>query len=358
MIAFLERIPVKIICWKTWVFEWTDIFRKRSLYQNIQWTREQKEAFDQYWKKNYGKKISPRWHKLYQSINGTFDAAYLPDVIYSTVVEPRIVPYYVGKTLSDKAIAEIFAKAVAVKIPKTIVLNSYGIFYNSNREVISQKDAVELLRKENVVVMKPTIGSSSGNGVQVIDITDWDDKKIINLLEQNGKNYIFQEKITQHDTFAALHPQSINTIRLTTIATRNGVKHWPLVVRIGRGNSAVDNIHAGGLGAGVSDDGKLKEKAYGLGNCDRKETYTKHPDTGVVFLNYQLEGIPRMIQEACMLHGHVPGVGAISWDFTVSKEGDPIMIEANMLGQGMWFSQIVNEKGMSDMMLPLIRRNG
>lgn len=352
----LEMFPVKIIYLKTYVFEWIDVYRKRELYKNVKWSNEQKREFDDYWIKNYGKKISPRWHKLYESINGKFDVTYLPDVIYSTKIAPKIIPYNAAKQLCDKAMVEIFAKAAGGKIPKTIILNSYGIFYDSCRNIIGKKEAVELVKNEKVVILKPTVGGSSGTGVRVLKVDQLDENGIEEIFSEYGENYIIQEKIVQNESFSLLHPNSINTIRLTTIAVENGVRHWPLALRIGTGESSVDNIHAGGIGIGVDDEGKLKSKAYRLGSCDCKETLEVHPDTGVRFEGYRLDGIRQMINLAHILHGYVPGIGVISWDFTVDIEGNPIVIEANMLAQGMWFSQIINQKGMSDIMLPLIMK--
>lgn len=355
IIAFLEWIPSKVICWKTWIFEWVEILRKRNLYQDVQWTKEQKEAFDQYWIKNFGKKISPRWHKLYQSINGTFDVTYLPDVIYSTKIEPQINPYSVAKVLQDKSLIEILSKSVQVKVPKTILLNSYGLFYDEQRRNITKEEAFEILSSTGVVAVKPTVGGSSGNGVKIIDFQSLSQQQRIELLNSYKMNYILQEKINQHSSFAALHPESINTIRLITVASKNGMWHWPLTMRIGAGNAVVDNIHAGGLVIGVSDDGYLKEEAYRLGYCDKKDKYSAHPDSKIVFKNYKLEKIPDIIEVAERLHECFPGIGMISWDLTLSEDGEPIIIEANLSAQGTWFPQIVNKKGMSGSLLNALK---
>ena len=353
----LEMFPVKIIYLKTYVFEWIDVYRKRELYKNVKWSNEQKREFDDYWIKNYGKKISPRWHKLYESINGKFDVTYLPDVIYSTKIAPQIIPYNVAKQLCDKAMIEIFAKAAKVKTPRTIVLNSYGVFYDEQRNIISLEKVLELLETENKVVLKATVGGSSGKGVQLLNLENMSVDEIKEKLRCYKVNYIIQEKIEQHESFSRLHPQSINTIRLITVAGKRGVSHLPLTVRVGSGTSNVDNIHAGGMAIGVDDSGTLNGKAYRLGNCDNKEVLYVHPDTLINFSGYKLAAIPEMINSSYKLHGSVPGIGVISWDFTVSKSGEPIVIEANMLAQGMWLPQIANKKGISEALLPLIRRN-
>lgn len=353
----LELLPVKIIYLKTYVFEWIDVYRKRELYKNVKWSNEQKREFDDYWIKNYGKKISPRWHKLYESINGKFDVTYLPDVIYSTVIAPKIIPYYVGKALCDKSLIEIIAKAAGVEVPTTYLLNSYGFYYDKNRNIVLKKDAALLLKNIDDAVIKPTVDGNSGKGIKTTSFNEGSLAEIEKKLDLSVEvNHIVQKKINQHETFARLHPMSINTLRVITYIGENGISHWPLSMRIGTGKSNVDNIHAGGLVVGVDDEGNLSETAYFLGHCDSKRNCKVHPDTGIVFKNYKISNVYDVIRSAEKLHGFFPGIGMISWDFTVSSSGSPIVIEANIMGQSVWFPQIVNKKGMSEEMLHFVRK--
>ena len=79
-----ENIPGKIVVIKTKLFEEYDIARKKALFENISWTHEQTETFDQYWTSVYHKKISPRWHKLYQAVSGKYNIKYLGEKIWKS----------------------------------------------------------------------------------------------------------------------------------------------------------------------------------------------------------------------------------------------------------------------------------
>jgi D-alanine-D-alanine ligase-like ATP-grasp enzyme len=122
--------------------------------------------------------------------------------------------------------------------------------------------------------------------------------------------------------------------------------HAPIALRIGRENSNVDNIHAGGLVIGVEDNGQLLPTAYELGYGDRNTQYTHHPDTNVCFEEIVLPNIVETIRASYQMHGKFPHIGIISWDFTVNDQNQTVLVEANIMGQSVWFPQIVHGKGI------------
>ena len=58
-----------------------------------------------------------------------------------------------------------------------------------------------------------------------------------------------EELIIQHEATAHFHPQSLNTVRFPTIRQDDGVKLWYPFLRMGKGESFVDNISSGGVAA-------------------------------------------------------------------------------------------------------------
>ena len=167
---FLMRTPEKIEVMKTNFFEWYAIFRKRKLYKNIKWSKEQQRAFDSFWKCYYGKKISNRWHRLYQSMNGVFNIEYIPEKLYTTKIEPKTNDLYYCKVLSDKALLGVlFDNRIAnVRTPKTYIANSYGVFYDSNRRIISEAEALQIVADIGGAVIKHTTDSSSGHNIKIL----------------------------------------------------------------------------------------------------------------------------------------------------------------------------------------------
>ena len=118
----------------------------------------------------------------------------------------------------------------------------------------------------------------------------------------------------------------------------------PISLRIGGGGSEIDNIHSGGLSVAVSNDGKLAKKAYRLGYGNSFESFEKHPDTNVIFDDYELSFVERMISVSKELHMLTANIGVISWDLTVDDNDNIVIIEANFKGQSIWFPQMLSGK--------------
>jgi len=158
------------------------------------------------------------------------------------------------------------------------------------------------------------------------------------ILKRYTKNYVIQEFLSQNAIYAALNPSSVNTIRIMTYILDGRVDHLPLCLRVGTGSRKVDNIHAGGIGIGVSDNGKLNSVGYDIDNS----RYYKHPDSGVVFEGYEIPYTREIIEAAYRAQQKLPNVGIASWDFMVSAEDRIVLIEVNLIAQGSWFPQILS----------------
>lgn len=350
---FVENLVFFVYIFKTWVWEWISIFSKNNLVSSVKHTREQSIKIERYWNDVYGKKISTRWHKLYQSINGVFNEKYLPDIIFSTQIEPKLNPIGFARFYSDKGLTELLYSGIfGVSFPKTILLKSGGFFYNSDRELICYSQALSVLGKEKEFVIKPTLGGSSGHGVCVVD-DDFDEREIISKYYDN---FIIQEKLSPHFKYSNLYSESVNTIRLITYIADDQLCHAPVSLRLGTSGSKVDNIHSGGLVIGVTDEGKLLEYAYRLGYCDSQERYSKHPDSGVAFLDYQVPAIPSVIEIGKRLHSRTPKIGIVSWDFMIDIKGNIVLVEGNYFGQSVWFTQIVHGSPVFGDNLPALLR--
>lgn len=343
----IDRVANNLHIFKLWVFEWVNIMKKKEIYSNVRLTNEQRKQIDDFWKKNYKKNISTRWHRLYQSYTGTFDHRYFPEIIFSTELEPILNPRNICKVYSDKGLLELFYKDDKnVKIPKTYIVNCSGIFYDGNRKIITEKRVLDLLHNIGDSVLKVTMGESSGNGVTMHHFKNGIDTKtgrcIKNILEDYKVNFIIQERIFPNEKFYALYKKSINTIRVITYIVDDKIYHAPLTLRIGRGGKEVDNIHAGGLAIGVSDEGTLNKIAF----TEMQQRYDRHPDSGVVFNGYVVPKIPIIIDTAKRLHEKTPHMRMISWDFTLDNDDNIVLLEINIMAQSIWFPQMVNGRSI------------
>ncbi len=342
---FFEKIISLLWYMFIWIHEMKNIYQKRNIYKGIKLTKDQKQQIDKFWEKNYGRKIPYLWHRLYQSYTGKFDVNYFPEYIFSLKLEPRYNNMKYANVISDKNLLEIVFNDSLVKIPRTIVALCGGVWLDKNRSVISQDRAIENLKNIGEVIIKITVESSSGRGVKLCNfkngIDEITNKPIESIIKEMGDNIVVQEKLVAHKDYAKLHESSINTIRVVSYILNGEIHVGPLTMRIGSGGNFVDNAHAGGMFIGVSEEGELYDEAY----TEYQKRYTVHPDSGIQFKGYRVPYIKEMIEAAKRLHGKVPMLKFVSWDFMIDNNNKIVLVEANLMSQTIWFPQMANGKG-------------
>ena len=298
------------------------------------WTPQQRQEMQAYWKKHYGENISDRWHKLYQSMNGTYCKDYFPEMLYTTRLEPRINPDAYCRLFNDKSLIETLYRAADAeyRMPHTYLACCHGTLCDGSRNLLTQQAALRLMHDVGECVIKPTVETGSGKGVAVLNLRDGQDVRTGNSLEAilkgYGDAYIIQEKLKNSERIAAINASSLNTIRLITYIIEDQVKNVPPVLRLGVDGNEVDNIHKGGLCIGVRDDGCLLKTAWQLGYGDTATQFKQHPDSGIVFDGYYIGDIAKVIEVGKALHRMTPHVGMISWDLTLDHHDEVVLIEA------------------------------
>lgn len=336
-----------------------NIINKKPIFKNCVLTQSEKEEIDEYFTKYYGKKISYKWHQLYKSYTGMFDVRYFPEILYSTKLEPKLNPFDIAYPLGDKSFVEVICKSVRDKeivAPKAIILNSRGVYFDSDRKILSLDGVIDRLKDIGEIIIKPTIETMGGKGVRVCNINNNIDSilgaDISEILKNYGENFIIQNRIINHDTYSNLYDKSINTVRVITYNSGNKIKVAPLSMRIGMNDRIVDN---GGIYIGLSESGTLN--SVGFNKKDRTKYY-EHPNTHIKFEGYRVEGIEKIISASKSLHAMLPQLKIISWDMSIDEKGRVIVIEINTTGQSIWFPQMVNGVGVfsndTPMMLKMI----
>jgi len=341
----LEGIKIRLHILKMRLGNHYVLRKNRKLYRHIKWTKDQKQDFNEYWKQYYGKKISSKGHKYYESMNNQHHKEYFPEILYATKLEPKLNKFKYAEIYSDKNLFTIlYARSNNLFIPKTHIFNAGGMFYDSNRKPIDYASVLEELNSIGEVVIKPSIGGSEGRGVSFCNLINGKDtienRPLAVVLESYNTNYLIQEAVKQHSSFASLHPDSLNTIRVITYIAENEVHCTPLCMRMGTGTAKVDNLGAGGIIIGLSKEGILNKYAYKLETSTDK--FEKHPDTQIIFENYKLAGIPQIVKVAKELHGYTPHIGIISWDLVFSETEKVTLIEANFIGQSLRYPQMTH----------------
>ena len=318
----------------------------RKLMEAGTLTKEEKQEIDRFYLENYGKKIPYFWHRAYKGYTGKFDLCFFPEYLYIPEFENYMnsdAAY--ARILSDKNMLPIFAGYAGCKMPKEYLICSRGVYQNGDRREISREEAVGILRNCGEVFIKPSVDSDSGQGCLLLTFRDGvcleNQKTARQVLLSLKKNFTVQERIVCHEEIRRLYAGSVNTFRVLTYRWKSEVKVGSVIMRLGIGNAYVDNVHAGGLFIAVDEQGNLGEKAMRPDG----ESYLAHPDSGTVFQGYRIHGFGKVTEKAKRMHELVPQIGIIHWDFTLNEQGEPVLIEANTRGGGIWVFNAAHGKG-------------
>lgn len=196
--------------------------------------------------------------------------------------------------------------------------------------------------KHPVFIVKP-IKSTLGKGVAKYKIGDWPNENDLyqHLVKTYTKGFVTEELIIQDDALARLHPQSVNSIRVTTIRFDDRVEFIYPFLRIGKGESVVDNAGAGGvMGLVDVETGIVYASADEYGN-----TFVVHPDTKEQVVGFRVPKWEEAKDFVRQLVQVVPDNRYSGWDIALTNDGW-VMIEGNTRAQFVW--QMVSKKGSKE----------
>ena len=259
---------------------------------------------------------------------------FIPDDFYYKYVDEFFAKHYACKFVDDKNLYDLLLYDVPQ--PKTIARCINGVLMSKEYHPISQEDFFKLCDVNGEVIVKQSVDSEGGKGVEFYRSTVDDKEKLLSNL--NKKNFVVQEVVKQHPELAKVHPESINTVRIMTLFFDNEVHILSTVVRMGLGGSKVDNASSGGIVCGVDEDGKLKKRAFDT----KANQYDTHPSgvhfESVVIPNYlECKQLCKKLATRFTQFSHL-----ISWDFSIGVDGEPILIEVNLSYGQIDFHQMCN----------------
>lgn len=320
--------------------------RRVPIWSSVTLTKEQENAIDKLYLENYGEKIPHIWHRHFTAFTGNFDANYFPELLFIPEFE-----YYMNinkaymNAFYDKNVLPFFAECVNVTMPKCLLFANRGVYCDPNRRIISKEQAVSVLSGLGEVFVKPSVDSSSGRGCVLLDMQNGVDRisdmNAEAVLESLGENFVVQERLSCHESIANIYDKSVNTFRIITYRWKDQICHMPAIMRIGQGGSYLDNAHAGGMFIAIDDDGTLHDTAF----TEFKKEFKEHPDTHLKFAGYKIPLFPEVLKAAYRMHEAIPQIGCINWDFTLNKEGTPVLIEANMKDGSIWLAEMAHGRG-------------
>ncbi len=235
--------------------------------------------------------------------------------------------------LRDKILFNIFANGIGIATPE-------NEFYTVNGQIFDFKTkkqlTVDKLCKNDHTLFCKLVDGECGNGVFQLHIQQGkvfingkpSTQEELNKRFEQGR-YIAQTVIKQHLLMSQLHPQSINSMRLITVRSLKDrtIHIFPSILRIGTGESIVDNTSQGGLAIGIDlATGRLKQ--YGFYKPQFGLKVDKHPNSGIQFDTFVIPFFKDAVRQAVYFHSMLPELHSVGWDIAIGENG-PIFIEGN-----------------------------
>ena len=206
----------------------------------------------------------------------------------------------------------------------------------------SQEELKEFLSRHDQVILKPTNGSK-GAGILKLE-----KKQFGQIKKEDYENYIIEEVLIQHEELSAVHPSSVNTLRVITFKG----EIVACALRVGCGNGAVDNFSLQGICGCVDVESGMIMSPFKNVNLDK---FAYHPTTGVKIIGLQIPNWEKCKDFAKELALEVPNVNYVGWDIAVLENGFAV-IEGNH-DPGHRIMQSIAQTGMYEKIKEIIKKS-
>lgn len=189
---------------------------------------------------------------------------------------------------------------------------------------LADKDRfISFVSKHEQFIFKP-LQEHSGHGIKIVSLKEIDACSYFIEMINKGA-FVVEELIVQGEELSAMHPQSVNSLRVVTFVLGSEVHILGVTWRIGVGDAVMDNAGSGGIYASI-------DPQYGFVQTDainyNGKHFNVHPDTNIQIVGYKL---PKWNEALSLIHEMaitVKGTTLISWDIAYSSNGW-LMVEAN-----------------------------
>ena len=281
-------------------------------------------------------KVDPVFHAVYYEFTGIRDVRFIPDDVWANYIDRYFNISAKAVVLENKCYFEKMFHGV--KQPISIAKRMNWLWFLD--DVLVDYEQIKKHVEGLSIVIKQACGSGGGHDVFFLDGTE-DADRFDQIIKKINNDIIIQVPLKQHAVLSEVNGSSVNTIRVLSLLTEEGVKIYSCFFRCGRGNSRVDNASMGGLIVGVDKDtGYLKEVAFSL--KDYREHYTQHPDSGTVFGNVKVPSWEKIVSLVKAAAPQIPHSRMVAWDITVDEYEEPVLIEANLNDSLVSAHQLVN----------------
>lgn len=304
----------------------TRMFLKNEMCKDFEWKKYVGKTNPYF--KRWGFNVSNLDAEYYSRVSGIKAEHYVTRSMAVHYIYPYLDRYdfvlaYMDKNM-QKRLLGLPDNKLGIFMPEEVIYNSNGVFFNGEGQELSYNAALDtLLTYKKDTILKPSVDTFGGHGVQMVS-GETNRQEFESLFEKYSRDFTFQKVVRQHPVMAQFNPSSVNTVRVVTYRNFSGErKVLYACMRFGGEGSVMDNVCSGGGYTGVNVDTGIL--------TDRKR-YSYYIMNAPLLPDSIPSGVPcweKIKAAALTLHGRIPQLGIVGWDFTLTPDETPLLIEFN-----------------------------
>lgn len=165
-----------------------------------------------------------------------------------------------------------------------------------------------------------------GKGVRIIQKTN--NETVIKQLydECVRDNILLEERVHACKEIESFHPSSLNTVRVVTISNPQECVVFGAILRMGTGDSIIDNTHNGGIFASIDVETGVIETD---GLDANGNIYPEHPDSHIPIKGFQIPHWEKVLEVCSKATKVMPKTIFVGWDVVIFDDGRVGLIEGN-----------------------------
>lgn len=231
--------------------------------------------------------------------------------------------------LTDKYIQKYLLMGFGLPTPR--LLTTVG----HDRDIEDVAQWRQFLNSVTQPFMLKPVSSAGGAGILavtkaadgfVVGHETWTPERLWDYMQsESTQGFLVEERAANTGALARLNPTSLNTYRIVTIKTSDGVWHVAAsAVKIGAPGAVTDNNAQGGIQINLDESGKPRH-AFDFA---ARQSITHHAATGTDLMNLALDGYPEVTGLALRASHCFGFLGTIGWDIAYTHQG-AMIIEGN-----------------------------
>ncbi|MGI5977350.1 MAG: sugar-transfer associated ATP-grasp domain-containing protein [Candidatus Limivicinus sp.] len=301
-------------------------------------SQNEKRELSEYWKQ-FGCKPDYRFAQMMYGISGIRDPRFIVEPFFYYRINDKLCNFNLNMAWEDKNFYDIHFPGAP--FPETIVHNIHGRFYDCNYEIISEDDAINYIKNEDEIIIKPSLETGASKNVRHLRNYE----ELGQVLKTYKSDFVVQKVIRQHESLSKLNNSAVNVFRVNTLRLENEIVLLPSYLRVIANDSSELNNEKDGVSIGLNH-----QLAIGLDSCYQLKNRAFNFEgqvfskclNGASFAAIKIPGCENMIKTVMELHKKIMYADIVSWDVTINENGLPAIIEINLGTPGCIVGQYCN----------------